>query len=86
MLKILNTLYTGVEINFFYNLPVGQLISNVCLPEKISTCPKKIDTVSFEIANYQKKSQNALLGKITLNLRNTRIRIKFLFLILCDVT
>ena len=35
-------LYPGVEINLFNNLPAGQAISNVYLPEKISTCPKKI--------------------------------------------
>ena len=42
----------GVEINFFNNLPVGQVISNVYLPEKISTCPKKkgtVPTISFEV-------------------------------------
>ena len=44
----LQTSYTGVEINFFNNLPVGQVISNVYLPEKISTCPKKKGTISFE--------------------------------------
>ena len=32
---------TGVEITFFNNLPVGQVLSNVYLPEEISTCPKK---------------------------------------------
>ena len=30
-----------IEINFFNNLPAGQVISNVYLPEKLSTCPKK---------------------------------------------
>ena len=41
-------LNSGVEINFFNNLPVGQIIVNVCLAEEISTCPKKIGTKSFE--------------------------------------
>ena len=29
-----------VEINFFNDLPVEQVISNVNLPEKVLTCPK----------------------------------------------
>ena len=48
-------MYTEVEINFFNNLPVGQAISNVYLLEKISTCPEKIDTISFELLTYGKK-------------------------------
>ena len=32
---------SGVEINFFDNLPIVQVLSNVYLPEKISTCRKK---------------------------------------------
>ena len=40
---------TGVEINFFNHLPVGQIIANVCLPEIISTCPKQIGTVNFDV-------------------------------------
>ena len=41
---------TGVEINFFNNLPVGQVIANVYLPGKISTCSKQRDTVHFDVA------------------------------------
>ena len=41
-------LNSGVEINFSNNLPVGQVIANVCLPEEISTCPTKMGTISFE--------------------------------------
>ena len=37
-----------VKINFFDNLPVGQVLSNVYLPEKISTCLKK-GTPSFKV-------------------------------------
>ena len=51
---------SGVEINFFDNLPVGQVLSNVYLPEKISTCPKK-GTLSFAV-NLEKVP----------NLQNTR--------------
>ena len=44
---------SGVKIIFFDNLPVGQVLSNVYLPEKISTCPKK-GTLSFKV-NLEKK-------------------------------
>ena len=43
----------GVEINFFNNLPIGQVISNVYLPEKILTRLKKIGTISIEL-NFRK--------------------------------
>ena len=33
--------YQGSKLNFFDNLAVGQMLSNVYLPKKISTCPKK---------------------------------------------
>ena len=39
----------GVEIHFFNNLPVGQVIANVCLHEKITTCQKQIDTVNLDV-------------------------------------
>ena len=41
-------LLAGVEINFFNNLPIGQVITNAYLPVKISTCPKQIGTVNFD--------------------------------------
>ena len=37
-----------VEINFFDNLPLGQVLSNDYLPEKNSTCSKKC-TLSFKV-------------------------------------
>ena len=46
---------TGVEICFFNNLLVGQVISNAYLPEKISTCPIKIGAISFEAVYLRKK-------------------------------
>ena len=46
---------TGLKINFFNNLPVGQVISNVYLPEEILTCPKEIGTISFEVVYLWKK-------------------------------
>ena len=48
---------SGVEINFFDNLPVGQVLSNVYLPEKISICPKK-GTLSFKF-NLEKSTEFA---------------------------
>ena len=42
-----DSLRAGVEINFFNNLPVGQVISSIYLPEKISTCPKKTKNNKF---------------------------------------
>ena len=58
--------HTGVEINFFNNFPVGQVISNVFLPEKISTCPiKKIGSITFEAVYLWKKNCKILLGKNT---------------------
>ena len=47
-----------VEINFFDNLPVGQVSLNVYLPEKISTCPKKNVLLSFEV-NLEKSTEFA---------------------------
>ena len=46
---------SGVEINFFNNLPVGQVVSSVYLLEEISTSPKKIGTISFEAVYLWKK-------------------------------
>ena len=47
----LNTLcgiYTAVvKINFFNNLPVGQVITNIYLPKEISTCPNRNGRVHF---------------------------------------
>ena len=60
----------GVHINFFNNLPVGQVISNVYLSEEISTCPKTIGTVSFEAVYFGKKCKMYFLAK-TLNLYST---------------
>ena len=37
-----------VEINFFDNLRGAQILSNIYLPEKISTCPKK-GTLRFKV-------------------------------------
>ena len=48
---------SGVEINVFDNLPVGQVLSNVYLPEKISTCLKK-STLSFKV-NLEKSTEFA---------------------------
>ena len=48
---------SGVEINFFDNLPVGQMLSNVYLPEKISACLKK-GTLSFKV-NLEKSTEFA---------------------------
>ena len=48
---------SGAEINFFDNLPVGQVLSNVYLPEKISTCLKK-GTLSFKV-NLEKSTEFA---------------------------
>ena len=53
----------GVEINFFNNLPIGQVKLYIYLPEEISTCPKKIGTMSFEAVYLWKKLYNVLLGK-----------------------
>ena len=47
--KLLFANNTGLENNFFNNLPVGQVIANVCLPGKISTCLKQIGTVNFDV-------------------------------------
>ena len=65
---------SGVKINFFNNLPVGQVISNVSLPEDISTCPKKIGTISFKAVYVWKKivKYTYFVAK-TLNLHNTCI-------------
>ena len=43
-----------VEINFFNNLPVGQVMFNVYLLEEISTCPKKKATKKFEAVTLEK--------------------------------
>ena len=48
---------SGVEINFFDNLPVGQVLSNVYLREKISTCLKK-GTLSVKV-NLEKSTEFA---------------------------
>ena len=37
-----------VEINFFDNLRGAQVLSNIYLPEKISTCPKN-GTLRFKV-------------------------------------
>ena len=47
--KIFASARARVETNFVNNLPDGQVITIVCLPEETSTCPKKIDTISFEV-------------------------------------
>ena len=48
--------FAGVEINFFNNLPVGQVISYVCLPEEISTYrKKKMRNKSFKAVYLWKK-------------------------------
>ena len=40
LLQLLSRFVSGVEISFFNNLPMfRQVISNVCLPEEILTCP-----------------------------------------------
>ena len=39
----------GVEVNFFNNLPVGHVISNLYLLEEISTCLKQIGLLSFKV-------------------------------------
>ena len=51
-----------IEINFFNHLPGGQVISNVCLPEELSTFSKKISTRSFE-AVYPWKKINKMCFK-----------------------
>ena len=43
--------YSGVEINFFINLSIGQVISNVYLPEENPTCPKQEGTIHLEVAS-----------------------------------
>ena len=67
------TAKSGVEINFFNNLLVGQVISNAYLPKKISTCPKKIGTLSFEAVYFWKKICKMYFLAKTLNLHNTCI-------------
>ena len=66
----------GVEINFFNNLPFGQVISNAYLPEKISTCPKKkrYRTTSFEV-NFGKTFVKCTSWQNALNLQNKRSRV-----------
>ena len=64
---------TGVEINFSNNLPVGQVISSVYLPEGILTCPKKKGTISFEALYLWKKICKMYLLIKTLNFYSTCI-------------
>ena len=40
---------SGVAINFFNNLPVGQIIANVYLPGKSLTCLKQRGTMHFNV-------------------------------------
>ena len=47
-----------MEINFFDNLPVRKILSNVYLPKNISICPKKKGILSFEI-NLEKSTEFA---------------------------
>ena len=65
--------FAGVEINFFNNLPVGQVISYVCLPEEISTCPKKKCTIKVLSCLPLEKICKMYFLPRTLNLRNTCI-------------
>ena len=59
--RVMIKIISGIEINFFDNLHVGQMLSNVYLPKKISTCPKK--KVLYVLRLTWKKA---------LNLQNTR--------------
>ena len=64
---------SGVEINFFNHLPVGQVISKVYLQEKILTCPRKKGTISFEAVYFWKKNCKMYLLIKTLNFHSTCI-------------
>ena len=58
---------TEAEINFFKNLPVGQVMANVYLPGTILAGPEQIDTVSFDITlkNMDKNTKSALVYRIS---------------------
>ena len=66
-----------VEINFFNNSHVGQVISNVYFSEKISTCrEKKIGTISFEV-KFGNKFVKCTSYQKALNLQNNRSRVSY---------